>query len=128
ADGYQITYPLLSDQGSTVIRKFGIFNDNIPEGNMFHGIPFPGDYILAADGTVLSKHFLANYQTRPSASGVLLSDFDVIGKNGAVTVGAEDLKATVTLSSEVTAPGQQLGVAIDMKIAPGWHIYGEPLP
>ena len=55
ADAHQITYPLLSDPGSGVIRKFGILNTNIPEGNMFYGIPFPGDYLLAADGTVKDK-------------------------------------------------------------------------
>jgi hypothetical protein len=128
SDAYNIGYPLLSDQGSMVIRKFGIFNDNIPEGNMFHGIPFPGDYVLAPDGSVISKHFLPNYQTRPTASAVLLSDFDAIGAKGGVTIAADDIRATIALSSAVTAPGQELGVAIDVTIAPGWHIYGEPLP
>ena len=69
ADAHHITYPLLSDRGSAVIQKFGIFNSNIPEGNMFYGVPFPGDFVLAADGTVTDKHFLPNYQTRPTAAG-----------------------------------------------------------
>ena len=128
ADAHQITYPLLSDQGSAVIRKFGILNTNIPDGNMFHGIPFPGDYVLAADGTVKDKYFLPNYQTRPTASGILLADFNVVGDQASVGIGAEDVQAKISLSSVQAAPGQALGVAVAIAIAPGWHIYGQPLP
>jgi hypothetical protein len=128
ADAHQIAYPLLSDPGSAVIRKFGILNSNIPEGNMFHGIPFPGDYVLSADGTVRDKRFLPNYQTRPTASGILLADFEMIGDNASVTVGAEDVQAKISLSSALAAPSQELGVKVEIAVAPGWHIYGEPLP
>lgn len=95
---------------------------------MFYGIPFPGDYVLASDGTVVDKHFLPNYQTRPTASGILLADFNLIGDKGTVTIGAEDVRAKVSLSSDKTAPGQELGVDVEITVAPGWHIYGEPLP
>jgi AhpC/TSA family/Disulphide bond corrector protein DsbC len=128
ANAHHITYPLLSDQGSAVIRKFGILNTNIPEGNMFYGIPFPGDYVLAPDGTVKDKHFLDDYQVRPTASGILLTEFDVVSGKAAVVVDADDVSATISLSSEKTTPGQELGVAVDIEVAPGWHIYGTPLP
>jgi len=128
ADAHHITYPLLSDRGSAVIRKFGILNSNIPEGNMFYGVPFPGDYILAPDGTVIDKHFLPNYQTRPTAAGILLTDLGIGGDQGTVTIEAEDVRAKVSLSSDKAAPGQELAVAVEITIAPGWHIYGEPLP
>ena len=128
ADAHHIEYPLLSDQGSVVIRKFGLFNTNIPEGNMFYGIPFPGDYVLAPDGTVTGKHFLPDYQTRPTASEILLDDFDVVGGKASVTIGAEDVRAKISLSNDKAAPGQELGTALDITIGPGWHIYGEPLP
>ena len=128
ADAHQITYPLLSDPGSAVIRRFGILNTNIPEGNMFYGVPFPGDYLLTADGTVKDKYFLPNYQTRPTASGILLAEFNVVGDPASVSIGAEDVQAKISLSSAQAAPGQELGVVVDIAIAPGWHIYGQPLP
>jgi peroxiredoxin len=56
---YHITYPLLSDEGSVVIRKFGIMNTNVPpDVKRFYGIPFPGQYLLTGDGTVKDKQFL----------------------------------------------------------------------
>lgn len=128
AEAHHITYPLLSDQGSATIRRFGILNTNIPEGNMFYGMPFPGDYVLAPDGTVKDKHFLTNYQIRPTASAILLTDFNVVSGNTTVAVSADDVNARVSLSSDKTVPGHELGVAVDIEIAPGWHVYGQPLP
>src|SRR5262249_32807665 len=101
---------------------------NIPEGNMFFGIPFPGDFVLAPDGTITHKHFLPNYQTRPTAAGILLNDFDETSGGPVVTIAADDVQATMSLSNDETAPGTELGVAVTIVIAPGWHLYGTPLP
>jgi peroxiredoxin len=76
AHTYKLDYRLLSDAGSKVIRDFGILNTNIPADHpMTYGIPWPGDYLLAPDGTVRDKLFLPNYEYRPSASQVLLRHF-----------------------------------------------------
>ncbi len=45
-----------------------------------------------------------------------------------VMVSSGDVAARVRLSSDRAASGQQLGVAVDFEVAPGWHVYGEPLP
>ena len=38
------------------------------------------------------------------------------------------LKATVSLSTDRCFPGQELGLALDLRVDSGWHIYGKPLP
>ena len=38
------------------------------------------------------------------------------------------LRATVSLSSDRCFPGQELGLALDLRLEPGWHVYGKPLP
>jgi len=119
---------MLSDKGSVIISKYGILNINIPEGHPFHGIPFPGDFLIGADGQVSDKQFLPDYQTRPSSSQLLLKNFAATAGGLAVSIAADDLRATVTLSSDRAVAGDQLGVAADLVIAPGWHIYGRPLP
>lgn len=119
---------MLSDKGSAVIRKYGILNANIPEGHPFYGIPFPGDYLIGADGKVRDKQFLPDYQTRPSSSQILLKNFGATSGGSAIAITADDLRATVTVSSDRAVPGEQLGVSADLVIAPGWHIYGRPLP
>ena len=42
---------------------------------MMYGMPFPGDYLIAPDGTVRDKLFLPSYEHRPSASQVVLRHF-----------------------------------------------------
>jgi AhpC/TSA family/Disulphide bond corrector protein DsbC len=127
-DAYKIGYPLLSDAGSKVIREFGIFNANIPEGHkMMYGIPWPGNYLIAPDGTVRDKLFLRSYEHRPSASEVVLRHYD--GERGnSVQIRAGVVSATVALSTDRCFPGQELGLALDLRVDPGWHVYGKPLP
>jgi DsbC/DsbD-like thiol-disulfide interchange protein len=47
---------------------------------------------------------------------------------GVATAHGEAVKATVAVSPANAAPGKRLGVTLQLQIAPGWHIYGEPLP
>jgi DsbC/DsbD-like thiol-disulfide interchange protein len=47
---------------------------------------------------------------------------------GVASARAEDVQATVALSSAKAAAGSRLAVRVDIQIGPGWHIYGEPLP
>jgi peroxiredoxin len=128
ADANKIEYPLLSDVGSRVIRAFGILNTNVPEGHpMMFGMPWPGDYLIAPDGTVSDKLFLPNYEHRPSASEIVLRHSAKAGAN-AVDIKSGPLSATVSLSIGRTFPGHELGLALDVHLDPGWHIYGKPLP
>jgi hypothetical protein len=119
---------MLSDKGSAVIRKYGILNTNIPEGHTFHGIPFPGDYLIDTNGTVRDKQFLPNYETRPAASEVLMKNFGVAAGASGLVINVGDVRATITMSSDRAVPGRELGVSAKFEIPSGWHIYGQPLP
>ena len=64
ADGHDVTYDLLSDPDSAVIRKFGILNTLIspddPEqgaGRSYYGLPFPGVYVTDESGFVTQQFF-----------------------------------------------------------------------
>jgi AhpC/TSA family/Thiol:disulfide interchange protein DsbD, N-terminal len=128
AKAYGIEYPLLADVGSKVIRAFGILNTNVPEDlKMMYGMAWPGNYLLTPDGVVRDKIFLPNYEHRVSASEVVLRHFDNEGANS-VEIKAARISATITLSTNRCFPGQELGLALDLRIEPGWHVYGSPLP
>jgi DsbC/DsbD-like thiol-disulfide interchange protein len=43
-------------------------------------------------------------------------------------VVAGEIKTRVTLSGTYARSGQRVGVVVDFDIAPGWHVYGNPLP
>jgi hypothetical protein len=120
---------MLSDVGSKVIHAFGIFNTNIPtDHKMFYGIPWPGDYLIAPDGTVKDKAFLRSYEHRVAASAVIVRNFGVDAAANSIELTTGVLTATISLSGDRCFPGQELGVALRVRLKPGWHVYGQPLP
>jgi hypothetical protein len=129
ARAYEIQYPLLSDAGSKVIRAFGILNTNVPpEHPMMYGIPFPGDFLIGPDRSVRDKHFLPDYQQRPSASQMVFRNFGDDGRGNSVRLETGPLNATISLSTDRCFFGQEVAVSLTVRIKPGWHIYGSPLP
>ena len=65
-----ITYPLLSDPKSKVIRAFDILNDNFPPDHPWHGVPFPGTYISDETGVVRAKYFEEDHRERYTAASI----------------------------------------------------------
>jgi DsbC/DsbD-like thiol-disulfide interchange protein len=45
-----------------------------------------------------------------------------------VVLKAGDVQARIVLSADHSYSGHQLGLVVNFDIAPGWHIYGAPLP
>jgi len=131
---HRITYPLLSDKGSKVIRGYGIQNRFITKDQVpFYGIPFPGTYLVDEDGLVLEKFFNRNLAARESAEAVidrglgeiLLSDEEPTDRGG-----GDDVRITATYhgggGNLKAAVVRQLVVRFEL--VPGLHIYDEPVP
>jgi hypothetical protein len=95
---------------------------------MLYGIPWPGDFLIDPHGVVRDKIFLPNYEHRPSASEIVMRNFDANDSGNCVQLRAGNVEALIALSATRCFPGQELGVSLTLKIAPGWHIYGKPLP
>lgn len=114
--------------GSAVIRAFGILNTNVPEDHMMYGIPFPGTYLLAPDGTVREKVFVPDYYRRPSASEFVFDTATDAASGTSVRLSTPVLEATISISTDCCYPGQEIGVALQIRLQRGWHIYGTPLP
>jgi hypothetical protein len=124
-----IGFPLLSDHDSAVIRRFGIFNPNIAPGLRAHGVPHPVEYLVAADGKLIRKYFVENYQHRVTASAVVLHEFGEVDDHASlVTLRSGALTFDVSLSGAKAFAGQEIGYRASFKLEPGWHVYGSPLP
>ena len=129
-----ITFPLLSDEGSRVIRETGILNTLIqpedePKG--FYGIPFPGTFVTDARGVVTEKFFFDKYATRESAGTLLGSALGkLLAPEGAAAGAYQDNQAKVSafLTDPVLRTEVESLVVVRIAMAPGLHIYGEPLP
>jgi len=122
SDRAGITYPLLSDAGSTTIRAFGLLNDSIPEDNPFHGIPYPGTFIVGADGRVKSKYFEADYRERFTAAAILLKEFDEAGIRGS-EIETPHLKLRTSASNQRAYAGSRMTLALEVELPERMHVY-----
>ncbi|MBI3979130.1 MAG: redoxin domain-containing protein [Chloroflexi bacterium] len=134
-----VTYPLLSDEGSHAIRALGLLNTHLDQQHAHyggqtrdyhHGVPYPGTFVLDEDGIVVEKHFEQSYRVRPTAAALVETSFGGESTRSAARAQAEteDLRITVWSGSATYRPYQKLRLDLDIEIAPGLHVYGQPVP
>ena len=105
-----------------------MLNPNIPPNpRQAIGQPFPGHFLIAPDGTVLTKAFTGDLRHRVSGSALVL-EYAGDSEEPGITFQNEVLRAQVTLSATRLFGGQEIAVLVDLDIVEGWHVYAEPAP
>lgn len=124
-----ITYPLLSDEGSRLIRSLGILNTAVEPTDEHYGIPHPGVYFIGADGRVEDKVFHDTHRTRDAAVTTLREHLgiDVAAAGPQQRQETEALVAIAALDSDAFVRGARIGLRVAIQLASGVHLYGRPL-
>lgn len=117
-----ITFPLISDTGSAIIRRYGLLNDTVDPKSRTYGIPHPGTFIVDRRGVVVSRFFEDAYQERYTAATMLNSIGAAVG-GGAVSASTLHLSMKASISDTVAAPGARLAITVDVTPRPGMHLY-----
>ena len=118
-----ITFPLLSDPGSATIKRYGILNTTVPETNQqSYGIPFPGTFMLNAQGVVTSRFFEQAYQERSTVSSIMARLGNQVDVQ-ATRVSSPQLEITSFVTDSTVAPGTRFSVVLDVRPARGVHVY-----
>lgn len=117
-----ISFPLLSDPGSAIIRRFGLLNPAHPEGEFGHGVPYPGTFVTDAAGIVRERHFEDAYTDRRSVASLLvLAGADAEAER---TLTRTDLFELATAASDAeVVPGRRVTLVLELALAPGLHAY-----
>jgi Disulphide bond corrector protein DsbC/AhpC/TSA family len=134
-----ITYTLLSDVGSKVIRALGLLNEHVyehhaaygvPKRDQHWGVPYPGILLLDEHGSVVQKRFQQSYRERETGVAILERGFGLSSSvHGApVQAQAQGVWVTARLDSPTYRVFQRLWLTIDMDIDAGLHVYGQPIP
>ncbi len=133
-----MTYDLLSDAESAVIREFGILNTLISSedseraaGRSFYGVPFPGVYVTDEHGVVTEKFFHRHYATRESAGAIRDSALgEILARHEApaIELGTDQIQISAFLSDTSLKFETQSTVYVRFKLEDGLHMYGRPLP
>jgi len=119
----KITFPLLSDPESRVIRAFGILNEaDYPPGQLAHGVPYPGTFVIDAKAIVRSKFFEKTYVERWTAASFLTLAGETPLASAKDTSTATFVLRTSSSSREA-APGQRVTLVLDFEMKPTMHAY-----
>ena len=133
-----MTFALLSDVDSAVIRDFGILNTLIspedPEeaaGMSFYGVPFPGVYVTDEHGVVTEKFFHRHFATRESAGAIRDSALgEILSRHEApaIELSTDQVQISAFLSDPALRFETQSTVYVRFELEDGLHMYGRPLP
>jgi hypothetical protein len=117
-----ITFPLLSDAGSAVIKQYGLLNTTIAPTGPTYGVPFPGTFIVDAKGIVTSRYFETAYQERDTIASVLVklgAKMDLPGTK----ISAPHITLTTYATDQAVAPGTHFSLVADIVPGPRVHVY-----
>ncbi len=123
ADRRKITFPLLSDSESKIIRSFGILNETVKPGTAQYGIPRPGTYILDRDGKVVSKYFVEDIRERVSSSDILAGQFGERLDASGGALEAKHVKLSTAASTPTARPGHRILLSLELDLKPKMHVY-----
>lgn len=118
-----ISYPLLADLESKVIRAFGILNTNFQPGELPYGAPFPGMYIIDEKGVVQAKYFEDDHTERYTAASILVRRFADPEGLPRTTSETKQLTLTSSASDAAVPPGSRVTLILDVDLRPGMHLY-----
>lgn len=136
AQAHAITFPLLSDEDSAVIKAFGIMNTLIQPGEGAHmrwyGIPYPGTYIVDADGVVVDKDFHQHHARRLSGPALVHRVLGTVPEAQADVPQAAATGPEVAMSVHLSDPTLRLEVlstlVCRLQVGPGLHLYADGAP
>ncbi len=118
-----ITFPLLSDPESKIIRDFGILNEQAQQGTMQYGIPYPGTYLLDRTGRVTEKYFEDDYTQRYTSAEILVNHFGESASAAHSIADGKHLRISASASNERVRSGQRISLVMDVQLGPRLHVY-----
>ena len=131
SEAHDTTFTMLSDPDSEVISSFGILNTLIPpDDHPWYGLPFPGSYVIDADGIIVAKFFEHNFAIRPGPEQLLAAalghEFEVPAPSDGEPAGR--VSAHVRIAGDRLPMGVTRQIVATFRVPEGQHLYGEPVP
>jgi peroxiredoxin len=140
AEQHGISFRLLSDEGSVVIRRLGLLNEHQDAQNAAYGlsvrddrrgVPYPGTFVLDRDGVITAKHFEQSFRARPTAAMMREWAPGLQPLPPATVVQASarpGLEAQAWTDAPTYRPYQQLRLHVQLDMPDGSHVCGQPTP
>lgn len=118
-----ITYPLLADSDSRVIRAFDILNENFPKDHAWFGVPFPGTFIIDEKGVVTAKYFEEDHRDRYTAASILAKSFQTAEGVSWTAIDTPHLRLRYAATDSIVRAGSRIELAVEVELKPRMHVY-----
>ena len=118
-----LSFPLLSDTDSAVIKHYGILNDTVDPKSAFYGIPYPGTYLVDAKGVITAKYFEDDYKSRDTSASILLRQFGLNPVPAHQPVSAKHIGLSTSATGTEARTGQRITLTLDADLAAKMHVY-----
>jgi hypothetical protein len=129
AKASDVTFTMLSDPDSEMIRKFGILNATIPvDDHPWYGIPFPGVYAIDSDGVIVAKFFEHNFAVRTGPEQLLAAALGREFEVAAQSSPTEQVSVDVTFEGDRLLMGVTREIVAKFRVPKGQHLYSQPVP
>jgi peroxiredoxin len=121
-----IAFPLLSDPGSEIIRRFGLLDPSVATGHPAFGVPIHGALLVDEHGIVRSRFFDGNVG---HASGIVLTRLYTSPFNTHEKLVLHDqLRLKYYAAALAAAPGEALELVIEIALNEGILIPADHSP
>ena len=118
-----ITFPMLSDVQSSIIREFGILNTHVSRDHFYYGIPYPGTYVVDREGILQTKYFPDSFRDRVTAPTILLREFGSQAGTRETRVETDHLELKYYSTQDVVHPSLRLTLVAGLDLKPKMHVY-----
>ncbi|HZU27638.1 MAG TPA: redoxin domain-containing protein [Bryobacteraceae bacterium] len=136
-----ITFPLLSDHDSKVIRAWNMVNREYPRGAQLnlanerielyamgdvpvYGVAYPGVFIIGPDRTVEWRLASDAAEFRITGACILARTAGVMQERSPLTAAGARVAIATTSSNTRAGLGTRLSIGLELTIPAGLHIYG----
>src|SRR5262249_40942660 len=101
----------------------GIFNESVPEGNPFRGIPYPMTLLVDANGVVKEKQYEEDYRQRYTLGSTLIRQYGIEPQVARGEVKGKLITLHTSARTDVVRVGQRVSLVIDFELPPELHVY-----
>jgi len=118
-----ITFPLLSDPESKIIRSYGILNTSVEQNSQAYGVPYPGIYFVDTKGVVKAKYFEDDFRERQTAALILMREFGIEPATSHTSISAKHLSLSASATTDTAHMGHHVSLVLDVALPPHVHVY-----
>jgi AhpC/TSA family/Disulphide bond corrector protein DsbC len=135
-----ISFPLLADHESKVIRAFGVANRRYARGTLLdinteqitdspgdvpvYGVAYPSVFVIDKRGKLLWRFVSETDELRLTGTAILARSIGVIAGESRHSLQNGRIQITTTASNTEAGLGNRLLIGLEFKLPSGFHFYG----